>query len=123
MSDYLTLPAIAMAIFRTHYMKHKIPILTGHIERCVRKAYYGGMSLVFKPRIERGYYYDMNSEYPTAMLKDMPIGKPYYVLNPNIKDFFGFCEAIIEVPETMYIPILGIRVSTRVIYPTGRFTG
>lgn len=38
------------------------------------KAYFGGVTEVFKPLIKNGFHYDVNSLYPFVMRNLMPIG-------------------------------------------------
>jgi len=79
-TDFLTLPAFAMAIFTSNYYdeKHEIKVIKGKIEAEIRFAYYGGMVQLLAPRevIKKGEGYDMNSQYPCAMLQDIPVGNP-----------------------------------------------
>ena len=89
----LTLPSLAMRIFRTHYLvKDTIYQLLGKVEQDIRESYTGGAVDVYIPHnrigsfylavkafFKRLYYYDVNSLYPTVMAKHpMPIGKPIY---------------------------------------------
>lgn len=122
-NDYLTLPSLTMAIFRSRYLRHRIPVLTGIIEKCVRAAYRGGRTEAFISEIRNGFMYDVNSLFPTAMLKCMPVGQPYYILNPKLNDFYGFCYAIVEIPRDISLPLLGITVDGRAMYPTGTIEG
>lgn len=57
----------------------ELKIIKGELEcysRELRTAYFGGNVDVFINKIDKGYLYDMNSQYPIAMLFDMPIGDP-----------------------------------------------
>lgn len=36
-----------------------------------------------------GYEYDVNSEYPFAMQKNMPVGNPSLIKNPLLDDIFN----------------------------------
>ena len=45
---------------------------------------------VFFNEISSGFYYDMNSQYPNAMLNDMPIGNPTYTTDKNLDNIFGW---------------------------------
>lgn len=69
-------------------------------------AYFGGISEVFKPSIENGYYYDINSQYPFAMMNDMPLGKPVYSTDPDLDNYFGVVKARIKTPAFLEYPVL-----------------
>lgn len=72
------------------------------------------------------YHYDVNSLYPTSMLKfDMPIGNIKYfignILN-IIKNPLGFFKVKITTPKYLVNPILQIRYNNRTVSPLGSFT-
>jgi hypothetical protein len=101
--DCMTAPSLAT--FTDKYMDcQDIPILKGPCEQAIRKSYRGGIVNVYKPQVEDGYYYDVNSMYPSVMIHDMPVGKPLYVINPDLDQFFGFIHADIETPPNQLIP-------------------
>ena len=84
----LTLPALAMRIFKTHYMlENSIYQLLGNVERDIRESYTGGAVDVYIPHNRKEsffnkiftklYYYDVNSLYPFVMANTpMPVGRP-----------------------------------------------
>lgn len=85
----LTLPALAMRIYKTHYMpKDTIYQISGKVEQDIREAYTGGAVDVYLPHNgahnnfwsnvrHHLFYFDVNSLYPWVMSSlDMPIGKP-----------------------------------------------
>ncbi|KAJ3215391.1 hypothetical protein HK099_006383, partial [Clydaea vesicula] len=65
-----------MTVFRSKFYDSniQIPIVKRSFNVDIKQAYYGGHVDVYKPFSSTGkaYYYDINSLYPTAMLKDMP---------------------------------------------------
>ena len=74
----LTLPALAMRIYKTHYMpENSIYQLLGNVERDIRESYTGGAVDVYIPHNRKEsffnkiftklYYYDVNSLYPFIM--------------------------------------------------------
>ena len=69
MNKYLTLPSLAFAIFRTHYMEENtIYTLTGQIKEDIRISYTGGSVDMYIPTNPKGsniYCYDVNSLYPS----------------------------------------------------------
>ncbi len=93
-----------------------------------RETYCGGIVDVYRPHlVDKGYYYDVNSLYPTAMCRPMPVGKPTLV--HLTKDeflegiFFGYLEATVQTPVDEYIGLLPIKHSGRLVCPGGSFSG
>ena len=77
----LTLPALAMKIWKSFYMPNEsVYRLHGLPEFNIRQSYTGGAVDVYIPKNkdnEKLYYYDVNSLYPSVMLNNpMPVGKP-----------------------------------------------
>lgn len=124
----LTLPALAMRIYKTHYMPaNTIYKILGEVEKNIRSSYTGGAVDVYIPHnrisaffggikalFETLYYYDVNSLYPTVMSKfDMPVGKPI-AFEGNIRkvdpNAFGFFYCKITSPKYLENPILQRRV-------------
>jgi len=86
---------------------------------------------VYKPHlIGQGYYYDVNSLYPTAMCRAMPVGAPT-LKNLTIAEFiennfFGYVRATVKAPSVgaaAYIGLLPIRLHGRLVCPGGIFSG
>lgn len=106
--------------------------LSRNLDSKFREAYLGGIVDVYRPHLEgKGYYYDINSLYPTAMCKPMPVGQPLiikefdpYSLNSS---FFGFVDFTITSnganPNASYIGLLPIKWKGRLICPQGTFRG
>jgi len=112
----LTLPSLAFKVYRTLYYKESI-IYQSHnnLDTFVRQSYKGGVVDVYKPYLENGYYYDVNSLYPFIMSNsNMPVGKPIKVHVESSKDFdinifFGFIKVKVKCPENLYIPFLTVK--------------
>jgi hypothetical protein len=126
----LTLPSLAMKIYRIHFMPaNTIYQLLGIIESAIRQSYTGGSVDVYIPhnrtdgffsnvkaKFNKLYYYDVNSLYPSIMANNlMPIGLPKYfegnirTLEPNAYGFF-YCK--ITSPDYLEHPILQRRIKT-----------
>ena len=126
----LTLPALAMRIYKTHYMpKNTIYQILDKAEFNIRDSYTGGAVDVYVPhnrisgffnKVTKAfinlYYYDVNSLYPYVMAYfDMPIGKPVPFqgnirkIEPNAYGFF-YCN--ISSPDNIQHPILQRRIKT-----------
>jgi hypothetical protein len=126
----LTLPALAMRIYKTHYMpENTIYQLLGKAEHNIRQSYTGGAVDVYIPHnritpffskvksfFTKLYYYDVNGLYPFVMATfDMPIGKPI-AFEGNIRQVdsnaFGFFYCKITSPDNLLHPILQRRIKT-----------
>ena len=145
MTKSLTLPALAMRIFKTHFMpKDSIYQILGSVEQDIRNSYTGGAVDVYIPHNRLGsfflpvaglfkklYYYDVNSLYPAVMAKHlMPIGKPIKFVGDIRKmepEAFGFFYCKITSPDNLNHPILQRRIKTsegiRTIAGLGSWTG
>ena len=102
------------------------------MENKLREAYCGGRTEVFKPRLEgHGYYYDINSMYPAAMLNEFPVGMPKYFKGEQAKAQFyywmrnkkglGFIHAKVYIPP-QEIPPLPVKMG-KLVFPTGYVEG
>jgi DNA polymerase type B, organellar and viral len=92
-NSFYTLPSLALNIYLNdfHNKGLEIKMIRGQVEKDIRRAYHGGIVNVYnKNLIKNAYYYDMNSQYPFAMLQDMPVGNPIFTTNTNLDDTFGF---------------------------------
>jgi len=119
-SKALTLPSLAMRIYKTHYLPNyhstnqfSVYQLNGLPEFNIRKSYTGGAVDVYIPHNKDNeilYLYDVNSLYPSVMLNNpMPIGQPVAFLG-NIRQVnvnaFGFFYCKIISPNYLEHPIL-----------------
>ena len=127
----LTLPALAMRIYKSHYMKDDtIYQLVGKVEQAIRQSYSGGSVDVYIPHSKQGtfvdivstkwisklFYYDVNSLYPYVMANmSMPIGKPIYFEGDIRKvesKAYGYFYCEITTPDYLEHPILQRRIHT-----------
>jgi DNA polymerase type B, organellar and viral len=127
MSKCITLPGLAMKIYKTHYMpKDSIYQLLGKVEKDIRSSFTGGAVDVYKTNnrdniysdlFDKLYYYDFNSLYPSVMaMSSMPIGKPIYFEGDILKidpEAFGFFYCKITSPDYLEHPILQRRIKTK----------
>ena len=67
---------------------------------------------MFIPEGSNLFSFDVNSEYPEAMCKDMPGGYTQYIQGDiSLKDpnIFGFYKAEIIAPENLDMPVLPVK--------------
>ena len=123
--DVLSAPSLSLKIFRINHLDTKIPILKNSIDSFIRKSYFGGATDYYKAYGENLYYYDVNSLYPHAMLKPMPLNliKTHKNLSSlsleNFKKFFGFVRCRVTTPKNILKPILPFKYQGKTIFPTG----
>lgn len=72
-SQIVSMSSLSMLIFRKKFLNVKIPILNHKLDEFVRDSYYGGATDYYIKYAKKVYYYDVNSLYPYAMLKDLPL--------------------------------------------------
>lgn len=126
-TSILSTSTLSMQIFRSKFLKVKIPVLKRIDDSFIRQGYFGGATDYYKMRAENVYYYDVNSLYPYAMMKPMP----YELLrkikinenNFNLNSFFGFLKVEVNSSKDIKIPLLPCKYKGKTIYPTGSWTG
>lgn len=125
-SKHLTIASLAYKTYFSSYYNEKddLKVIKKGLESKIRQSYYGGHTEVYKHYGKNLYYYDVNSQYPYAMLKDMPTGNPIYINSKNINDYFGFIYAEIEI-KNIKNPLLPKRgENNKQIYPkSGKWIG
>jgi len=98
-----TAAKLAVSIFTSNFYKDsndlKIKLITGNVEKDIRESYFGGNVNVLINKMDKGYYYDMNSQYPFAMLNDLPVGNPTFSNDTVLDNYFGFVYGEITPPD------------------------
>lgn len=123
-STIVSASSLALKIYRTNFLKIKIPKLLGSQDKFIRDSYRGGATDYYKCYAENIHYYDVNSLYPYAMCKPMPVNlKTFHkdMSNMQLEDFFGFVKVEVECPETILIPTLPTKHKDKTIYPHGKW--
>lgn len=101
-TNVLTVPSLAMKVFRTVFMEAlrvQIQYRSGKVDKDIRTGYYGGIVAAIQPKVENGFYYDVNSAYPAAMMEDLPVGNPTRSRIDSRDNIFGFVHAEVTAPE------------------------
>jgi len=98
--------------------------------REVRRAYFGGRTIVARPTAPSGWHYDLSSAYPAALATTpVPIGDAVEVGGKRARIAYarqlpGVYVAEVDVPEDQWIPPLPVRLPDESIaYPIGRVRG
>ena len=129
-TKYKTLPSLALAAYCSSYIpSHLAPELKrikGELEREIRSsAYFGGNVDVLMNEIKTAYHYDLISQYPKAMLNDMPLGDPILSLETDLNKIFGFVYGEITAPEAeeLRVPFIQYKDPTTklTLCPRGKF--
>lgn len=119
----LTIASTAMSLFRNKYLKENYfrqPV-TNLMNQF--KAYYGGRTEAFeRGRIHGYYYYDINSLYPSVMMKPLPDPNTVRTNHKNtltyIENFEGVSHVKIKSPQMQY-PLLPMRTEDKLLFPCG----
>lgn len=121
-----SISSLSMKIFTSNYLKSEntIPIISNRkVHKDIRNALYGGRVEVFNPILSiKSYLNDVNSIYPWAMLKPMPVGYPTFSSNTDLNKLFGIVYATVFISEYAD-PVLPKRTKEgQLIFPKGTWT-
>lgn len=131
-TDYSTLPSLTSAIFTSSFYDEKNPIkmIKGKIEEDIRQSYFGGRRSseqvgVYANEVSKAYMSAIHSQYPKAMLNDMPVGDPIFTTEKDLDKIFGFVYGTITAPDAdkLRVPYIQYRdpITGNVSCPRGEF--
>ena len=129
---FLTISSLGLQIWEFYNNKKFIiennSLNNGWKDDFIRNAYFGGRCEIYKPYIQNGFYYDLNSFYPFIMQNyEYPIDEGTFIYCTNdfiLENFFGFLYCDIISPSDLYYPILPYRLENKLIYyPLGSWKG
>ena len=116
-----TISGLSLLNFQVNYLGNcgfKIPIINGSLEKYFREAYFGGLTQIYAHKCDKGFHYDMNSQYPAAMCQELPVGDIAKLMTVNdINSCFGIIYADIISPtvEELRVPILPRRLTNGIV--------
>ena len=131
--NYPTIPSLAFAIYRQHYLHKNIPITTGKIFDFIKESFTGGRTDMYRPNALNKdiYCYDVNSLYPYVMSENKyPIGPIIqFEGDPTIlEDKYWIGDVDVSTKEDMFIPPIQLHYNIsskaggiRTISPNGSF--
>lgn len=125
---FLSLPSITLSIFLNQFYEKELIFKNNKgAHDFFRRSYFGGTTELYQPYLKNGFYYDVNSLYPTVMSLDIPL-QPCCLkrinFQFNLSNFFGFLEVRIITPVKITNPFLLVKTSDdKVIEPRGDWTG
>lgn len=120
-NNYPTLPSLAFALFRAHYLKENTVVdISGKIYKDIKQSYTGGAVDMYIPQKENNekiYGYDVNSLYPSQMKdKLMPVSDIVYFegdIRKWVPKAFGYFYCKIKTPDNLDHPILQTHIKTK----------
>ena len=118
-----TLATHALSTFRKDFLKSTLFKPPADAIQAARLSYHGGRVEVYKRKSNNLQAFDVNSMYPYVMCQGIPVeflGRTRRLKHEDKR--FGFVEATVQIPESLYIPPLPVRIpkSGRLFFPTGK---
>lgn len=130
MTESITLARLALNIFLKDYLgESKIPLINMEsLYNFIKQGYYGGINEVYKPYIEKGFYYDVNSLYPFSAKNAIPGNECNYIEDLsedglNLDELFGFFFCKVKT-NNRYLGLLPLHDEKgNLVLPNGEFEG
>lgn len=127
---HFTISSIALAFFRKYYLyaSDEIELTKNYKYHFIKKSYFGGLCNVLNTQCDiKGYYYDVNSLYPSQMKTQYyPVGKGIFLYNCsviNLTNYFGFIECLVYIKEKIILPPLPFHIKNVICQPIGLIKG
>lgn len=122
-----TIASMSLDDFRRNYLKKWYKVEPIDVHDKVFKAYYGGRTEVFKRGLfKRVNCYDINSLYPSVMIKKLPDPNSYQELAVSDQFTIDNYEGVTYIEgyqSKCYLPILPVRYDNKLIFPIGLIKG
>lgn len=127
----LTAASMSMRIFQTCYLDENFFPIASHDQwKFIREAYLGGRTEVIRRGIvpTKVDCYDINSSYPGSMVNhqypDPKSRQEVQKANRWIVDNKeGFTQIKGFMPNSVFLPVLGVKINGKLIFPTGEING
>ena len=116
----MTIASSALQLFKRKYLTRNIATFAEVNDRA-RRAYFASRVEVFETKIEKAWYYDVNSSFPHAMTSPCPgvfLGRSSRIPDNPDNIFIADCE--IEVRNS-HLPPMPKRMGGRVFFPSGKW--
>jgi len=89
-----------------------------------RMAFFGGINdYKLYQSYDHNVILDVNSMYPYAMSKKLPVGNPTFKTEKNIENYYGIIYVKVNTNNINSIGLAPVRVENKIIYPNGKFEG
>lgn len=139
-TDCLTISKLAINILYFNYLneledqtKNSLPLIKNpSVFDFIKKAYFGGISEVYRPYGENLFYYDINSEYPFVAKNSMPGNTAEYLElqdsevdkggSLDLENLFGYFYCKIKT-NSQYLGLLPLHLDNRLVLPEGEYYG
>ena len=116
-----TISLIAVKVLDRKFFPLKYIHPNEKYERFVRRATYAGRNEVYR-RFGAGVnLYDIRGNYISCYDTPVPTGQMFWI-NPDLSRG-SLCEAIVKVPEDMFVGPLPVRIEGRLYFPVGKLRG
>lgn len=124
-TKYKTLSTIGLNIFLRYFLKtDNLGRIEGKKHDLIRSSFMGGLAEIYKTYGKNLYYYDINSQYPSMMQKDMPLGGGNFIEGKiKLKKFFGFQFVRVETIKYNSKPFQPIKLYGKTYTGLGKWTG
>lgn len=124
----LTISSTALNLFKQKYLTTKIYQCPKNLLLKLFDGYYGARTETFiRGYVEKLNYFDINSLYPSVMIKEYPHASYYKYLskgcNKTIIDEYEGVSHVKMYVEGLKIPYLPVRYNNKLIFPLGDIEG
>jgi len=115
-----TIASSALTLFRRKYLKRDIRT-SDSVNAIAKESYFSSRVEPFQLAVDNGYYYDINSSFPSCMRLPLPanlIGQSNHLSFSHL----SIATVTVSVPD-MFLPPLPVRRGGRVFFPVGKWGG
>ncbi len=117
----ITPAGFALNLFRIKYQKKPLHSTSIYAEKAIREAYAGGRTEILQSELKEGFYFDVNSMYPSVMTEPMPCGFCIFTTERN-KNRIGFYKVSVN-QKHLKLPPLWKKINGALCFPADEFIG